>query len=184
MKFRSPAYRAAVAAFENQNGGPQGSRHHLLNLGDTRGCWQVLFPAGAGNISRAEDGALVLRGNFGGTRILLLPDLSRAGQSDLLAQTNDLRADIVIAGLPDEGEPLCEALIAAVQPRVMVIADSEYPASRRASRALKERLGRTKIPVIYTRTAGAVKIVADQAGARLTFLQVADGRRGVEVLKR
>jgi beta-lactamase superfamily II metal-dependent hydrolase len=93
--------------------------------------------------------------------------LSRAGQSDLLATTNDLRADIVVAGLPTEGEPLCDALIDAIQPRVIVIADSEFPATRRASRALRERLEQKKIPVIYTRTAGAVKIETDKAGWKL-----------------
>jgi beta-lactamase superfamily II metal-dependent hydrolase len=73
--------------------------------------------------------ALVLLGNYSGTRILLLSDLGRDGQSALLARTNDLRADIVIAGLPDEGEPLCDALLDAIQPRVIVIADSEFPAT-------------------------------------------------------
>jgi len=166
-RLRSPAYREAVAEFEKPGNGRPGSRHHLLNIGDIRGCWQVLFPAAAGSVSRADDAALVLRGNFHGTRILLLSELSRAGQSELLAQTNDLRAEIVLAGLPETGAPLCDALLAAVQPRVVVIADSEFPAARRASQSLKERLGRTKIPVIYTRSAGAVKIVTDPAGWRL-----------------
>ena len=178
VRFRSPAYREAVAVFENQSDGRPGSRHHLLNIGDTRGCWQVLFPAAAGNVSRADDAALVLRGNFHGTRILLLSELSRAGQSELLAQTNDLRAEIVIAGLPNEGAPLCDALIAAVQPRIMVIADSEFPAARRASQSLKERLGRTQIPVLYTRTAGAVKIVTDKAGWRLETRRMNDQWKG------
>jgi beta-lactamase superfamily II metal-dependent hydrolase len=104
---------------------------------------------------------------------LLLSDLSRAGQSDLLATTNDLRADIVVAGLPTEGEPLCDALIDAIQPRVIVIADSELPATRRASRALHERLEQKKIPVIYTRISGAVKIETDKAGWKL---QTMDGQ--------
>ena len=96
-----------------------------------------------------------------------LPDLGRGAQSLLLAQTNDLRSDIVIAGLPDEGEPLCGALIAAAQPRLMIVADSEFPAGRRANRSLQERLARTQIPVLYTRGAGAVKIVTAAAGWRV-----------------
>jgi beta-lactamase superfamily II metal-dependent hydrolase len=167
VKFRSPAYQEAVAAFENSPGHPQVSRHKRLNYGDTQGCWEVRFPAATGNVSRSDDGGLVLRGSFHRTRILLLPDLGRAAQSELLAQSNELRADIVIAGLPDEGEPLCDALIAATQPRVIIVADSEFPAGRRASRVLKDRLGRTQIPVLYTRTAGAVKIVTDPAGWRV-----------------
>jgi len=85
----------------------------------------------------------------------------------LLAQTNDLCADLVIAGLPNEGEPLCDALLDAIQPRAIVIADSELPATRRASRALRERLEQKKIPVIYTRSAGAVKIQTGPAGWKL-----------------
>lgn len=93
--------------------------------------------------------------------------VARAGQSELLAGISDLRADIVVAGLPNEGKPLCDALLDAIQPRVIVIADSEFPATRRASTALCERLKQKGIPVIYTRTAGAVKIAADKAGWKL-----------------
>ena len=116
----------------------------------------------------------MLLGHFGGAKILLLSDLGRAGQSALLARTNDLRADIVIAGLPVEGEPLCNALMDAVQPRVIVIADSEFPATRRAGRPLRDRLEQRKIPVIYTRTAGAVKITTRPDGWQL---QTMDGQK-------
>ena len=102
-----------------------------------------------------------------------LSDLGRAGQSELLAQTNNLRADIVIAGLPSIGEPLCDALLDAIQPKVIVIADSEFPATRRAGRELKERLAQSGIPVIYTRSADAVKILADKSGWKL---QTMDGQ--------
>jgi ComEC/Rec2-related protein len=168
VKFRSAAYRDAVAAFERPP-----PRHKLLNFGDTVGCWQVLFPDATTNFAKADDRPLVLLGKFHGTKVLLLSDLDRAGQSDLLALTNDLRFDIVVAGLPTEGEPMCAALIEAIQPKVIVIADSEFPATRRASRALKERLRQTEIPVIYTRTAGAVKIATDKSGWKL---QTMDGQ--------
>ena len=85
-----------------------------------------------------------------------------------------MRADIVIAGLPTETEPLCDALIDAIQPKVIVIADSEYPATRRATLALKQRLEQKQIPVIYTRDSGAVKIVTDKRGWKL---QTMDGQK-------
>jgi TM2 domain-containing membrane protein YozV len=72
--------------------------------------------------------------------------------------------DIVVAGLPNDGEPLTDALIDGIQPRLIVIADSEFPSTRRASRKLKERLEEQKIPVIYTSDAGAVKISVTQTG--------------------
>jgi competence protein ComEC len=161
LKFRSAAYRGAVSEFDKS------SRHKFFNCGDKTGCWQILAPAATNNFSRADDNALVLLGNFPGAKILLLSDLGRDGQSELLLHTNDLRADIVVAGLPNEGEPLCDALIKAIQPKIIIIADSEFPANRRASRDLKERLGQRKIPVIYTRDSGAAKIVADKNSWRL-----------------
>jgi len=162
VKFRSAAYRDAVLEFEKPR-----ARHKIFRAGDTVGCWQVLHPPPAVKFSKADDAPLVLLGNFHGTRILLLSDLSRAGQNALLAGTNDLRADIVVTGLPTEGEPLCDALIVASQPQVIIVADSEFPAPRRASRALKERLAQAKTPVVYTRTAGAVKIMTDKHGWNL-----------------
>jgi competence protein ComEC len=172
VKFRSAAYRDAVAAFDG--GACQQGEHKIFNCGDTVGTWRVLYPDNTNNVTKADDSPLVLLGDFRGTKVLLLSDLSRAGQSGLLARTNDLRADIVVAGLPTEGEPLCDALIDAVQPKVIVIADSEFPATRRASRALHERLEQRKVPVIYTRTAGAVKIAADKTGWKLEAM---DGQK-------
>ena len=169
IQFRSSAYRNIVAEFDKPP-----SRHRIFNLGRTAGCWRVLHPGATNNFPRADDNALVLLGHFSGARILLLSDLGRAGQGALLAGTNDLRADIVVAGLPDEGEPLSEALLYAIQPKVIVIADSEFPATRRASSALKGRLDQKGIPVIYTRDSGAVKIVTDKSGWQL---RTVDGQR-------
>ena len=170
-KFRSPAYREAVAWFENPP-----SRHRFLNTGEVVGVWRVLFPDASSHFARADDQPLVLLGNFDGIRILLLADLSRAGQSALLTQTHPLTAEIVVAGLPGagDGEPLCDALIAAIRPKVILIADSGFPALRRAGRPLRERLGQQSIPVIYTRTAGAVTLTV---GRRHWELKSMDGQR-------
>jgi competence protein ComEC len=165
-RFRSSVYREAVGEVAE-------TQRKIFSFGGTNGCWRALFPRAVGGIVKAEDAPLVLLGNFHGTRVLLLSELSREGQNELLAQTNDLRADIVIAGLPDEGEPLCDDLIAAIQPRVIVIVDSDLPVARRASRALHERLERARIPVVYTRKAGAVNIITDETGWRL---QTMDGQ--------
>jgi len=204
VQFRSGAYHKIVTEFENppaskfswwgeasdepspNNSPARGdarptdkpdvpSRHKILNRGDRAGCWQVLHPGAGDNFARSDDAALVLLGNFNGTRVLLLSDLGRAGQSALLARTNELRADIVIAGLPDGGEPLCDALLDAVQPKVIVIADSEFPATRRASRELKDRLAQKKIPVIYTRDSGAVTILVKRNSWQLRTM---DARKG------
>ena len=159
VPFRSGTYRDVVAKF---NQPPE--RHTVIQRGDHAGGWQVLHPSAGEDFAHADDAALVLLGNFHRVRVLLLSDLGRNGQSALLTRTNALRADVVIAGLPDEGEPLCDALLDAVQPKAIVVADSEFPATRRAGSKLRERLEQKKIPVIYTRTTGAVTIVARPEG--------------------
>jgi competence protein ComEC len=159
VPFRSGACRDLVARFDKPP-----ARHTVIHRGDHAGGWQVLHPGAGDNFAHRDDAALVLLGNLCGARVLLLSDLGRSGQSTLLANTNGLRADVVIAGLPDEGEPLCDALLDAVQPKVIVVADSEFPANRRPNPKLRERLGQKGIPVIYTRTAGAVTMVTRPNG--------------------
>ena len=173
VHFRSGTYNEIVSEFE-QGGRPLGSRHKIFNCGDNIGSWQILWPAAANDFPRADDNALVLLGKFSGAKILLLSDLGRDGQSALLEHTNDLLADIVVAGMPNEGEPLCNALLDAVQPKIIIIADSEFPANRRASRELKERLAGRSVPVIFTRDSGAVTILANKNGWQLRTM---DGQK-------
>jgi ComEC/Rec2-related protein len=152
--FRSTAYRDAVCEFEKSS-----ARHKIFATGDAIGFWRMLHPAAGDRFPKADDNALVLAGDFTGTKILLLSDLGPDGQGALLARTNNLRSDIVITGLPDRGEALGDDLLTAIQPKVIIMTDSEFPAPRRASRELKERLAGRNVPVIYTRTAGAVTIL-------------------------
>jgi len=175
-RTREPPSASSSARQESRSTGISSgpSRHKILNRGDQAGYWQVLHPAAGDNFARSDDGALVLLGNLNGMHVLLLSDLGRNGQSALLAHTNNLRADIVVAGLPDGGEPLCDALLDAVQPKVIVIADSDFPAPRRASPELKQRLSGRNVPVIYTRTAGAVKMVTRPDGWELKTM---DGQK-------
>ncbi len=162
VRFRSAAYRDVVAEFDKPP-----ARHKTALRSDVMGNWQVLHPGSTNVFSKADDNALVLLGNFSGAKVLLLSDLGRAGQSALLERTNDLQADIIVAGLPTEGEPLNDTLLDAIQPKVIIVADAEFPATRRASSALRERLEQHGIPVIYTRTSGAVTLVARPGGWKL-----------------
>ena len=174
VEFRSPAYRAALAAFDQPLSNGR-TRHEMLWAGETSGDWKVLFPQITNGFARAEDAPLVLRGNFYGTKILLLPDLSRMGQSHLLAAQSELAADILVAGLPVTDEALSDGLLAAIHPQLVVIVDSENPAARRASRTLQARLAQSKIPVLYTRNTGALTIVISPSGWKV---RTVDGLAG------
>ncbi|MGH7943044.1 MAG: ComEC/Rec2 family competence protein [Limisphaerales bacterium] len=160
-RFRSPVYKKIIADFERS---PR--RHEILHCRHTFGPWRVLWPPddSENSMAKADDNALVLLGNFYGRKVLLLSDLSPDGQDRLLSSGCDLRADVVVAGLPNKGEPLSDALTDAIQPRLIVIADSQFPFSRDASKKLRRRLDKCDVPVVYTSDSGAVKIIMDEKG--------------------
>ena len=151
VNFRSAVYRSALAEFSGH--------HQKINRGDRCAAWSVLHPDPDGAFPEADDNALVLRGEFSGTRLLLLSDLGRPGQNKLLEHAAELRADIVVACLPEQDEPLSNELLAAIQPQLIIVTDSEFPAIKRAGLELRERLARRGVPVIFTRDAGGVEII-------------------------
>jgi len=87
-----------------------------------------------------------------------LSTLGRIGQDAMFERHIDLHADIVIVGLPGQSEPLNDALLEAIHPALIIIADSAKPATRRANRALHDRLEKRGLTVVYTSDVGAVKI--------------------------
>jgi competence protein ComEC len=159
IRFRSRVYREALTHLNQK---PGLVRNIARN--DSLFQWAVFHPDTADHFPKADDNALVLRAEIDGTKVLLCSDLGRLGQSALIARNADLRADILVTGLPTGSEPVSDALLRAVQPRVIIVADSEYPASERADRKLKERLEKKKIPVIYTRAAGAITLEFNRHG--------------------
>lgn len=169
VPYPSSVYYRAIIAFEANAQPLSASRHHVFHEGDVVGDWTALHPGPNSRFRRSDDGALVLSGNVRGTKILLLSDLGVDGQAVLLADhASDLRADIVVAGLPATGEPLSPQLLAAIRPKLIILADSEFPPRRRAGDDLRDRLDASGVPVIYTSTAGAVRIVINRHGWSVT----------------
>ena len=170
VPFRSPIYRKLREHFEQT---PRLTK--TLQRGDSLGRLTVLHPDDSDRFPQADDGALVVRTDIQGARILLLSDLGKPGQNAMMKRNSDLRAEIVVSGLPAQGEPLAEALLDAIRPRVIIITDSEFPATARASHGLRERLARRHIPVLYTRDCGAVTIEVRGPAWRVR------GMRGMEI---
>jgi competence protein ComEC len=153
VHFRSPAYRNLMTVFDRKPGWVQS-----INRTDRIGPWTVLHPNSTDHFPQADDGAVVLFGTFGKTRVVLLSDLGRPGQNALLDRNPELKADIVVTGLPVKTEPICDALLDQIQPRVVIVSDSEFPVSERASAKLCERLAQKSIPVLYTHSTGSATI--------------------------
>lgn len=153
VRFRSPVYRRVMTRLAHTP-----DQWRQVRNGDEVSGWQVLHPAPEDRFPLADENALVLRGEFHGTRVLLLSDLGRAGQRALLARGADLRADIVVAGIPTRDEPLTDELIDAVQPRAIILSVAEIPAAERPSPPLRARLARRGAPVFCTSQCGSVTL--------------------------
>ena len=167
VRFRSPSYRQAMAAF-----GARTNWLRTVSEGETLGPWKVLHPRPEDRFPQADDNALVLLGTSPAARILLVADLGRPGQNALLGRTNDLRADVVVTGIPSASEALGDRLLDAVQPKIIIVADAEYPSMERAPPELRERLARRGVPVLYTRDCGAVTL---QMRGRHCVVRAMDG---------
>ena len=153
VAFRSAVYRDIIQEISQRT-----NLLHTVKRGDVIEGWEVLHPEATDRFPQADDNAIVLRADLRGTRVLLLSDLGKPGQNTLLGRARDLRADIVVSGIPTQTEPLAESLLDAIQPRLIVISDSVYPAKARASQKLRERLATRNIPVIFTSDTGAVTL--------------------------
>jgi ComEC/Rec2-related protein len=153
VPFRSTAYRAAQRALAEPPG-----LARIIHRGQTIAPWIVLHPDETDRLPQADDNAMVLYGQFDGARVLLLSDLGKPGQNLLVSRHPELKADLVISGLPAQSEPLADPLIASLQPRQIIVADAPAGSPRRANRRLRERLATHGIPVLYTGESGAVTI--------------------------
>ena len=156
VRFRSAPYRRLT-----EQELPGLATRVPLNAGAELDGWTVLHPPAGLRVSRADEAAMVLRGYLGHSRVLLLSDLDRTGQRRLLDRVpaSALNAEIVITGLPGEGEPLIDDLLRVIAPRLIVVGDDEWPPTRRASGATLQRLETSGATVLSTRRTGAVTLV-------------------------
>jgi competence protein ComEC len=140
--------------------------HRDATNGALAGPWQLLHPAATDRFTHGEDNGIVALGTFAGVNVLLVPNLGVAGQDAVFQRHPGLRADIIIAGLPARGEPLATEWLRALQPGLVVIADSEFPPSARARAETLTRLrGHTR--VVTTREGGAITFWIRDAQWRL-----------------
>jgi len=152
-RSRSPSYRQMLAQLAQEP-----NRWRQLCSGDTVAGLRVIHPARGESFAMADDNAIVLDGELGGVRLLLLSDLGPEGQAALIERGGPGRGGIVVTGLPSRGEPLSESLIEAVNPELVIVADSDWPAYERAGEAVRKRLGKSGVPVLYCSDVGTVTL--------------------------
>jgi ComEC/Rec2-related protein len=170
---RSPAFHGLMGDLRQTPG------WRAVHDGDNVDGWAVLHPGASDQFTQADDNAVVLRRELNGHAVLLLPALGRDGQEALMRRHPELRAEFVVAGLPAREEPLCEPLLDLLRPRIIVIADTAFPATHRASAKLRQRLGRRDARVVYGRDNGALTL---ELSAGSWSLRTADGQPAVDPL--
>jgi competence protein ComEC len=169
LPMLSQPYRQAIAVWTNSHGPIR-----LLRAGDKAAPWRVLHPAVTNVFGRADDKALVMLGEWQGTRVLICPDLGPRGQSALLSSGVDLRADIVITSPSTEGALLPGLMLERVQPQVVILSESRGAFAGDKERALMRRLVRAGIKVVWLAESGAATV---RCGRRGWTLEAMDGFR-------
>jgi competence protein ComEC len=159
VRARSSAYRQFVDQKKNS-----GKTVRTISAGERLGVWSVLHPASGEQFPQADDNAIALKGRFGTMDLLLGSDLGLKGQRALLSRASDLKATIVVSGLPRQEEPLSTDFIRAIGPQVVMITDSDSPATERSSEKLRQRLSGKGYEVIYGRERGSAVIEVESLG--------------------
>ncbi|MDB6036666.1 MAG: ComEC family competence protein, partial [Verrucomicrobiales bacterium] len=163
LRFRSIPFNAALRELD-KNRIPLS----LMGENDTVGRWQVIHPAKNSKPGTADSNPLIFRGEHGGLRLLFLSDLGWEGQKELIARHSDeLKTDLLIAGMPARGEPLGSELLELTAPKIIILCTSDYPASNRGSRKLRERLESRGIPIYYCDEAKAITVTVKPNQFRL-----------------
>lgn len=177
-RARSPIYRKAVQLLEEHS-----KRWKVISASDQFSGWTVLHPPKGRGLPRADDNCVMIKRAVGGWTILHVGDLGAEGQKQLLASDANLRADIVIAGMPEQGEPLQDELLAAIHPRAIILGTSRYPHHAEGTpelRARFERSGAIVFSIVET-DAVTIRIRRDQceiAGMNGTKLQLSPSDPG------
>jgi len=156
VRFRSVAYKKVQDYFRTN-----AISVKTITAGDSVGPWEVLHPDEQSKFPQADDNTIILFGTILGNRVLFLSDLGTAGQNALLERCPDLRADIIVTGLPRESEPVADGFLDVVQPKMIVIADAEH---ERAKQRLRNRLAKRTIKVLYTSDSGALTFKFSRGG--------------------
>jgi competence protein ComEC len=166
VKMRSPGYRRAIAELEKSD------RWKIIAAGDEVDGWSVLNPPRMERgFARADDNAVVLRKRIRDWTFLHLSELGANGQKKLLASGAELKADVVIAGMPEHGEPLMDELLEKILPKVVVLGTAEYPYRAQGSADLRERLEKSGATILYVDREQAVTISVKANECVVTSMQ-------------
>lgn len=162
---RSTSYNDALVCLEAAR-----VKLQCAQRGSRVGDWVVLHPAAEDRFPQADDNALVLAQRVDGLDVLLLSDLGARGQGTLMAREPHLHADIVVVGIPSQGEALNDELLLRLHPQVVVLSVGEFPTAQQPRPGFLARIQRHGAEVFSTWMDGAVSLEFSRAGCRVTSM--------------
>lgn len=164
---RSRSYKAVLAKLESL---PALRRLHEH---DRISGWEVLSDLRSRR-SRAEDNAIVLRGDVRGWKVLFLPGMSRFAQQELIERGVLTEADILITSVAARGEVIGADLLATIRPRLILLRAADKPFDRGGAKEAQARLGSSGLPLFSARSDGSISLEIDQSECRVS---ACSGRR-------
>ena len=109
----------------------------------------------------------MLRGKFHGMTVLLLSDLGHDGRQALMRKDMDLQADVLALSVPDRSLPVDLGFLRQVAPKVIVVQDSQFPVTERASTQWLARLRESNATVLSVKDLGGIRLTIEPDGWRL-----------------
>jgi competence protein ComEC len=128
----------------------------------------ILHPGPTNRARVADDQSIVARIDHGPFRILLMSDSGAAAEDALVrADAQRLRADVLVLGRHKEDLFATGQFLAAVRPRVIVLAPADPFRDGSNEPALRTRLGATGATLFNQDDCGAVIMTFDQGSVEL-----------------
>lgn len=163
LAFRSSFYRGLIQQLR-----AEGIPIHQRSAKDRIGDWQILHPRSVDNPSPADSAPLVLFGELHGLKILLLSDLNRESQKELLNRQPDLKADFISLGLPADRQPPNLHVLGQLDPQVIVVTGSHNQNGERWVRSIRRHFRSKNVQVLFTGVDGAVKLIFSRRASEIT----------------
>ena len=163
LAFRSSFYRGLVQQLR-----AEGVPIHQRTAKDRIGAWQILHPLSGDKPSPADSAPLVLFGELHGLKLLLLSDLNRESQKELLNRQPDLKADFISLSLPTDRQPPNLHVLGQLEPQVIVVTGSHNQNGERWVRSIRRHFHSKNVQVLFTGVDGAVKLTLSHRGSKIT----------------
>ena len=160
---RSPAYRSWMANAAGMNirlAGEVGS----MNLPDGARMEVVHSPDPLEQMVRADDRVAVYRLHWRGWKIVFTSDAGISTENEMLEAGANVPADVIVAGCHRNDLSLGDAFLQAVDPRVIVFSNPDFPPEERRSDKTVDYWKSRGIQVIDQSAAGGLTINVDDNG--------------------